>query len=246
MLVSVIMPYFRKREYVKDSVQSILNQTYKEFELIIIYDDPIKDDLDIINQLKKLDERILIIENDKNQGAGESRNIGINHSKGSYIAFIDSDDVWNENKLLRQIEFMKKSNYLISHTSYKIIDKTGNNIGLRKAKNLNYNNLIKSCDIGLSSVVLKKDLIDHDTKFVNLKTKEDFVFWLKIAKKGIDIHGLDEVLLTWRKAENSLSSSTARKLIDGFHVYNKYLEFNILKSFYYLMILSINYIRKNL
>ena len=67
MLVSVIMPYFRKREYVKDAVQSILNQTYKEFELIIIYDDPIKDDLDIINQLKKLDERILVIENDKNQ-----------------------------------------------------------------------------------------------------------------------------------------------------------------------------------
>ena len=77
---------------------------------------------------------------------------------------------------------MDKNNYLISHTSYKIVDKTRNNVAIRKAENLNYNQLIKSCDIGLSSVVLKKDLIDHDTKFAKLKTKEDFVLWLKITK----------------------------------------------------------------
>ena len=111
-----------------------------------------------------------------------------------------------------------------------------------KFKNLE---IIKSCDVGLSSVILKKNLLSKITKFPNLKTKEDFVLWLKITRKGINIDPLDVNLVQWRNVHNSLSSSILRKLLDGYTVYRKFLNFGRLKSFFYLIILSLNYVKKS-
>ena len=95
---------------------------------------------------------------------------------------------------------------------------------LEKPKQINFDDLIKSCDIGLSTVILKKDLFSNPNyRFANLKTKEDYVLWLKLAKDGILLNGLDENLVSWRKNKNSLSSSVTQKIIDGFRVYNSYL-----------------------
>ena len=91
-LVSVIIPYYKKKKYISNSINSVLKQTYKNFEIIIIYDDDNNDDLDLIEQLKKKDDRIKIIKNIKRMGAGKSRNIGINNSNGKFIAFLDADD----------------------------------------------------------------------------------------------------------------------------------------------------------
>lgn len=243
MLVSIIMPYFKKRKYVKFSVLSVLNQTLKNFELIIVYDNETSDELKFINNIKKLDKRIKIIKNKFNIGAGLSRNIGIDHSKGDYLAFLDADDLWYKNKLLEQIEFMRKKNIEISHTSYEIIDDDLKIRGLRKAEPMNYKKLIKSCDIGLSTVMLKKNLMSN-LKFPNLKTKEDYVLWLEIAKNGKTIHALNKKLTQWRKSSNSLSSSAVRKLIDGYRVYRHYLKFSVIKSLYSLLVLSINFLNK--
>ena len=243
--VSIILPYYKKKDFIKETINSILNQSYKDFEVIIIYDDDSLEDLDYIKSLISTDSRLKLIINKQNIGAGLSRNIGINNSVGSYLAFIDSDDLWTKDKLIKQIEFMEKNNYLISHTSYEIINTSGKKLSYRKAENLNFKKLLKSCNIGLSSVVLKKELLKDNLRFVNLKTKEDFVLWLKISKNGNIIYGLDQNLLLWKKTKNSLSSSTIRKLIDGFFVYNNYLGFNFVKSLYYLLILSVNYLKKN-
>ena len=243
--VSIILPYYKKKDFIKETINSILNQSYKDFEVIIIYDDDSLEDLDYIKSLISTDSRLKLIINKQNIGAGLSRNIGINNSVGSYLAFIDSDDLWTKDKLIKQIEFMEKNNYLISHTSYEIINTSGKKLSYRKAENLNFKKLLKSCNIGLSSVVLKKELLKDNLRFVNLKTKEDFVLWLKISKNGNIIYGLDQNLLLWKKTKNSLSSSTIRKLIDGFFVYNNYLGFNFVKSLYYLLILSLNYLKKN-
>ena len=243
MLVSIIMPYFKKKKYVKYSVLSVLNQTFKNFELIIVYDNKTSDELKFINKIKKLDKRIKVIKNKSNIGAGLSRNVGIDHSKGVYLAFLDADDLWHKNKLFTQIKFMRKKNIEISHTSYEIIDDDLVIRGTRQAKLMNYKKLIKSCDIGLSTVIIKKSLIKN-LRFSNLKTKEDYILWLEIAKNGKKIHALNTKLTQWRKSNNSLSSSVVRKLTDGYYVYRYYLKFNVIKSLYSLLVLSINFLNK--
>ena len=240
-LISVIIPYFKKKEYIAATLKSVLSQTYKNLEIIIIYDDKEKKDLKFIEGFINLDKRISLIINEKSLGAGLSRNIGISKSKGKYISFIDADDMWKKDKLELQIKFMKEKNYLISHTSYEIIDKENNILSLRTARNFNtVNDLLRSCDIGLSSVILKKEILSEECLFENLKTKEDFVLWLRILKKNIKIGALQKNLMYWRKLNNSLSSSVIQKIRDGYYVYNKFMKFNLLKSLFFLFLLSIN------
>tara|TARA_Y100000816_G_C26071892_1_gene563905 strand:- start:582 stop:1322 length:741 start_codon:yes stop_codon:yes gene_type:complete len=244
-LVSIIIPYYKKREYIADTLKSVLKQTYKYFEIIIIYDDEEKEDLKFIKKLASIDKRIILMINKKSIGAGLSRNKAIKKSKGSYISFIDADDLWKINKLELQIKFMKKNNFLISHTNYKIINKQNKILYSRVARNFNnINELLKSCDIGLSSVLVKKEILTGNCLFARLKTKEDFVLWLNILKKNIKIVSLKKNLMYWRKLDNSLSSSILQKLFDGFSVYNKYMKFNWIKSLYFLFHLSLNYLRK--
>ena len=203
-------------------------------------------DLDYIKKIVNLDNRIKLIINKKNLGAGKSRNIGIKFSKGEFICFIDADDIWKKNKLKKQINLMKKNNYYISHTSYGIINEDGQKIGFRQARTFkSYKELLTSCDIGLSTVIIKKSIFQNNLQFPNLKTKEDFVLWLKILKKGFIIHALKNNLTSWKKTKNSLSSSTLQKLKDSFTLYNRYMKFNFFKSLIYTFILSINFIFKN-
>ena len=138
-LISIIIPYYKKKKFIKAAVNSVLKQTYKNIEIVLIYDDVEKDDLNYIKSIKNLDSRIRLIINNKNCGAGFSRNNGIKFSKGNYIAFLDSDDIWLKNKLEKQISFLKKNNAYVCHTSYKIVDYANKVIGLRKAKN--YSNI---------------------------------------------------------------------------------------------------------
>ena len=245
-LVSVIIPYYRKRNFVKETLTSVVNQDYDNLEVLIIYDDTNLNDFEFLQKITKSDSRIKIIKNDVKLGAGFSRNIGIDKSNGKYIAFLDADDIWSLDKLKSQISFMKQNNYKISHTSYYIIDDKKKIIGQRKARDLlSINDIIKSCDIGLSTVVLEKNIIVRNKiKFPNLKTKEDFVFWLMLLKKNYKFYAHDKYLTNWADLKNSLSSSTVQKLNDGFKVYNQYMDFNIFKSLYYLLCLSFNYLKK--
>lgn len=244
-LVSIIIPYFKKREFIKQTINSVINQTYKNIEILIIYDDENNEDLDYLNKIKNSDKRISLIINKRSLGAGRARNKGINNAKGKYIAFIDADDKWKKNKLKLQLNFMLRNKFKISHTSYDIISKKNHYIKAMKAKNFNnFNELLPSCDIGLSTVILEKKIINSSCQFPNLKTKEDFVLWLLVLKRGYKIGALKKNLTLWRKVDNSLSSSVLQKLIDGFRVYHIYMNFNRLKSIYFLLILSLTYLRK--
>jgi len=244
-LVSVIIPFYKKKFFIKETIFSVLKQTYKNLEIIIIYDDQNCDDLKFIKEIGTLDPRISIIINLKNLGAGNSRNVGITASKGSYIAFIDSDDIWKKDKIMNQINFMKNNNILACHTSYEIINLKNEIIGKRIARNFyNLNDLLKSCDIGLSTVMLSRKIFINKFKFPNLRTKEDFVFWLSLLRENVSIIGLDVKLTSWRKLNNSLSAPVLQKLVDGYKVYHKYMKFNFFKSIYYLFCLSFNYLKK--
>ena len=244
-LVSVIIPYFKKKKFIKETINSVIKQTYTNIEIIIIYDDSDINDLEYIEDIIKIDKRIQLYVNKFSLGAGKSRNLGIKKSKGSYIAFIDADDLWEINKLEFQIKFMQNNRYLITHTSYQIIDINRNILSVRAARDFNnINDLLKSCDIGLSSVMIKREVLDENCMFPELKTKEDFVLWLIILKKNIQIKSINKNLMFWRKLNSSLSSSTVQKLIDGYRVYNSFMKFNFLKSIYLLICLSLNFLKK--
>ena len=239
-MISIIMPYYKKRQYVKEAITSVLKQTFKNFELLIIYDDEDKQDIEFIKKIIFKDKRVKLIINNKNLGAGLSRNKGIKLAKGKLIAFIDCDDIWHIEKLKMQLKFMNDNKIKISHTYYKVINKNKKLINVRKSKKqLNYLELLKSCDIGLSTVILEKKLINNYFCFPDLKTKEDYVLWLKLAKKGYVFNVLNKPLSSWRKVKNSLSSSKVQKISDGLKVYLNFMNFNILKSFFYLIRLSI-------
>jgi len=237
-LVSVIMPYYNKKNYFLKSISSALKQTYINLEILIIYDDQNRDDLEYIESCIKNDSRVKIIFNDNNKGVAYSRNKAISIACGEYIAFLDCDDYWEANKIELQLNFMLTHGYDFSHTTYQVINYNGKIVStIRARETLKYKKLLKSCDIGLSSVILKRKLLS-DMKFPELKTKEDFVLWLGLAKKSVNLVGLDKPLMFWRQTPNSLSGSISQKLKDAFKVYHLYEKKNFFYSIFCVIRLS--------
>ena len=240
--ISVIIPYHKKISFIKKSLNSALNQTYQNKEIIIIFDDNNQEELKKIRLFIKRKKNIKLIINSKNLGAGLSRNKAAKVAEGKYLAFLDADDFWKNNKLSYQISIMKKLNIKISHTSYFIINENNKIVERRKAKlSQNYNDLLNSCDIGLSSVIIEKKLFLKN-KFSS-NTKEDYAAWLKISKK-IPIYGIKKYLLFWRKTKNSLSSNIYQKIIDAFDIYYNKEKFGLIKSIYSVIKLSCNFLVK--
>ena len=251
--VTIIIPYKSNLKYLFLALNSVFNQSYKNFKLVIIYDDICKLDLEKIkiflktkNKNSKKKKNIKIIVNKKNLGAGKSRNTGIRESNSKYIAFLDSDDIWSKNKLKIQLNYMEKNNIVFSHTSYNIINANNKILSFQLAKNkIIFEDLIRSCDIGLSTVIIKSKLLkENKIFFPTIKTKEDYVLWLKIIKKIKTIRGLDFKLTYYRKTQGSLSSNKLISIINGYKVYRDYMNYGVIKSLFYLFILSINSFKK--
>ena len=244
-LISIIIPYYKKKKFFQKTIKSVLKQTHKNFEIILIYDDVDKTELPFVKFILRKVKNVKIIVNKKNLGAGYSRNIGIKKSNSRLIAFLDSDDTWHKDKLKKQIKFMKMKKVDFSFTDYSIIDKNEKKIKkiIRAPKTITYQKLLFSCDIGLSTVMINSRLLKKE-KFPNLKTKEDYLLWIKLSKKKIKMLGINETLASWRQTNNSLSSSIKQKLKDAFLVYNHYLKFNFLKSLILVFLLSVNSLTK--
>ena len=172
------MPYFKKEMFVEETIKSILNQSYQNIEILIIDDELNDQSSKVLKKLSEKDKRIKILLNEKNLGAGLSRNKGIQAATGEYIAFCDCDDLWSQFKLEEQLNFMKKFKADFTYTAYQIIDKKGKIIGERSAKdNISFIELLSSCDIGLSTVMLKKKLFDNKISiFQTLKQKKIMLF----------------------------------------------------------------------
>ena len=245
-IVSVVIPYHKKRKFFVSTLKSVLNQSFQDFEVIIIYNDFQIDDLSFIKKIIAKNKKISLLIKKKKLGAGIARNIGIHKSKGKFIAFLDADDIWKKSKLKKQIKFMQIKNLDISHTAYKLIKKNQKNKILRSKTFVNHNELLKSCNIGLSTVIVRKKILTNKKIFFNLKTHEDFLLWLNLLKKGYKIGYLEDCLTSWRQTQDSLSSGIIQKLKDAFTVYNKFLKFNLIKSFYFLFILSFNSLIKKI
>lgn len=245
-LISIIITYYEKKKYLKKTLNSILNQIYQNFEIILVYDDTKKEDLSFVRNHLKVFKNKKIIINKFNLGASNSRNIALKNCKGDYIAFIDSDDLWKKNKLIDQITFMKKKSSLFSFTSYEIIDEFENVLKKRIVKrDAEYSTLISSNFIGLSTVMIHKKILNK-VFFPNLKTQEDFCLWLDLLKQNIKLHHYSKILTSWRKTNNSLSSNTIRKIIDAYKLFYIHQNKNFIFSFFSVIILAYNKLKKNL
>ena len=243
-LVTVILTYYKKREYIKKTISSLLKQSYKNYELIFVYDDNDIEDLEFLKKLFSKIKKLKLIINKKNLGVAKSRNLAIKYSKGEYIAFLDSDDLWKKNKLKDQIEIMKKHNAGITCTSYSIIDEKNNLLSIRKLnKEITYNQISKKCDIGLSTVILKSSIMKK-YKFPILKTQEDLGLWLNLLRDGYKFFPIKRSYSSWRKLKKSLSSNTYQKIKDAFKLFYYYENKNLIFSFYSVVILSLNKLSK--
>ena len=243
--VSIIIPFYSGFTFLERTLASVVKQTFRNYEIIIIHDNPKnRKDLVLLKKLKKKYSKIIILFNKTNLGAGYSRNRGIKVAKGKFIAFLDSDDIWKKNKLSLQINYMKKNNFLVTHTSYDIINLNNALVKKRLAYNLNYSDLKNSCDIGLSTVIVSKKLLLSTSLFPKLKTKEDYVLWLSIARKGLVFRSFKKSMTKWTNRPDSLSSSIYQKIKDAFTVYYRYESYSLIKSIMSVIVLSINFLKK--
>ena len=243
--VSIIMPYYKKSSFFEKAYHSVLNQNYSNIEIIIIYDDHDLTELSFVKKTINNRKNTILIINKKNYGVGFSRNIGINRSKGFYIAFLDCDDVWKKNKLRNQVDIMDGMKLDFSFTSYTAINENDNFLYNIPAKNfLTYADLLKSCDIGLSTVMIKKQILKK-FQFSGMKTKEDYLLWLQISKNNILIYGIKKHLSLWRKCNNSLSSNIFQKIKDAFNIYYRHEKQGFIRALLSIIVLSFFAYKKN-
>ena len=240
-LISIIITYYKKKDYIMKTLNSILNQSYKNYEIIFVYDDKNKKELDYINRLLLKFKKKKIISNKSNLGVAKSRNIAMKYAKGSYITFIDSDDIWKKDKLKKQLKFMKLNSCSLSFTLYNVIDDRDKVIKeMKVSKDATYDNLYWSNFIGLSTVMINRKYITSKIHFPNLKTQEDFALWLSLLRKGFKLRHFSKNLSSWRKTKNSLSSNIVQKLKDAFRLYYIQENKNFIFSIYSVLVLSYN------
>ena len=237
------MPYYNKEFYFKESINSVLNQSYKNFELIIIFDD-IPEKYEKFKTLIPKDKRIKIFKNKKNLGAGKSRNFGIKKSKGEFIAFIDSDDLWKKNKLSLQINFMQKNNYFFTYTHYKTF-KLGNPVkkSVVAPSKFNFKSFIKNTSIGTSTMIVKRAKINN-IKFSNTKICEDYYYKCQLLKRIGFAYCCPRFLTEYQIRKNSLQSNRIRNLYWIWKINKTLNRFNILKNLMSIFLISLNSLNK--
>ena len=239
-LVSIITPVYNSEEYLEETILSVINQTYKNWELLLIDDYSTDNSYKIIEKYLT-DERIKYLRNERNSGPAITRNVGLEKSKGEYIAFLDSDDIWAKNKLELQIDYMKKNSIRICHGDYIFIDKNGKEIKKIITDDiLSYKILLKENQIKTSFLIVNKNLI-VEIRFPLIK-HEDFAFFLELLKKGEISKKIDFIVGKYRIQENSVSSNKLKSAIWTWNIYRKYERLNLLQSVHYFS----NYIYRGL
>lgn len=231
-LVSIITPLYNSEAFIAETIQSVLNQTYPNWELILIDDCSTDNTINIVNNFILKHKNIKLIKNKKNQGAAISRNKGVLAAKGDYIAFLDADDLWKPEKLEKQITFMQTQNCDVCFSSYEQIDEAGKPLNklIKALPILSYKKYLKSNYIGnLTGIYNAKNLGKITSP--NLRKRQDWLLWLNAIKtSGKPAKSIQESLALYRVRENSMSSNKVALLKHNYWVYKKGLGFSTVKS----------------
>ena len=220
-LVSIIMPSYNTASFIEETIQSVLNQTYTNWELIIVDDCSTDNTDEVLENIK--DSRIRYFKNDKNSGAAVSRNKALREAKGQWIAYLDSDDLWMPEKLEKQIHFMETNGYVFSYTNYEEIDVNGNKTGvsITGPKKITKTGMFNYCWPGCLTVMFDANKIGL-IQIEDIKKNNDYAMWLKVCRKA-DCFLLDETLGQYRKGRIGSVSTHSIKTMIGWH-YKLYHE----------------------
>lgn len=238
--VDVILPNYNKAEFLEEAIQSVVSQSYKNWKLLIIDDFSNDASSKIISRYKN-NKNIKTIFLSKNKGVSFCRNLGIRLSNSKYIAFIDSDDYWTKDKLVEQIAFMEKFNYVFTYTNYTPFTLKKIKKEILPPNSFNFKEFIHNTSIGMSSVIIKRSIV-RNIIFKKLKICEDYLFKCEIFKNNNTAIKFNRNTMFYRITKNSLQSSKIRNLYWIWYInkkYNKLTFFNNLKSVLFISISSI-------
>ncbi|WP_449557210.1 glycosyltransferase family 2 protein [Huaxiibacter chinensis] len=236
-LISIIMPSYNSSKTIGHSIDSVIKQSYTNWELIITDDCSTDNTLTILNEYVSRDSRIRVFSNTVNSGAAVSRNNSIAESKGRYLAFLDSDDIWLPEKLSKQYTFMTLNNDVdFTFTAYEFIDVTGIRFGRpvdlqgHELSFSYYDMLRKKATLGCSTVMLRKAAF-KDCKMPLIRTGQDYALWLKLLKEGKKAYLINEVLTQYRILPNSISRNKFKKCKRQWQIYRDLEKLNIYQSY---------------
>lgn len=237
-LVSIVTPIYNNEGVIGETIQSVLDQSYTNWELLLVNDGSIDNSSELANEHVAKDPRIQLFEFIENRGAAEARNQGSEMAKGDYIAFLDADDLWHNQKLEIQLKLMTEKNVDVCFGGYEMIDAESKplNIKVNALPVLTYEKLLKANYIGnLTGMYNCKKLGKIYTK--DLKKRQDWLLWIEALKRSRKpAHGISETIAYYRKSDNSLSSNKMKLIKHNFNVYRKGVRFNFIKSCFYLLL----------
>lgn len=232
-LISIIMAVYNAEKTIEYAIDSVLNQTYPNFELLVINDCSTDGTAELVSSIMAKDCRVRLISNEKNSGVSCTRKNGLNEAKGAWIAILDSDDAWAPEKLEKQIALQKKMNADLLFTGSAFMDSDGHAIDwyLHAPERVTYRQLLKQNVLSNSSALVRKELY---AKYYAIgdKMHEDFAIWLGILKEGREAYGVDEPLLIYRIAKSSKSGNKIKAARMNWNTY-RYVGLNPFSAFYY-------------
>lgn len=242
--VSIIMPAYNAAQFIENAIDSVLLQSYQNWELIVVDDCSTDTTKECVEKYCKEDKRIKIFGFEQNVGAAEARNYAIEKAESEYIAFLDSDDVWLENKLEEQIKYMEDRHLLFTSTHYNKIDENGKETGtiVYAKKELDYWGVLKYCP-GNSTVILNA----HELGKIfapNIRKRNDYALWLVVIKKSGKLYGIDKVLSSHRVTKDSLSNNKIELVSYQWYVYRKLEKITCVKSFYLIIFMFVKSVFK--
>ncbi len=230
--VSVIVPVYNAANYIGQTIQSVLDQDYENWELILVENGSTDDSVAKIQAFK--DERIRLIIMDGNAGAANARNEGMRQATGTYVGYVDADDLWRPDKLSRQIAFMNEKNAAFAFTGYEFGDEDAYPTGkiVRVPETLSYKQALSNTTIFTSTVLFDTRRIEKDKLYMPNVKSEDSALWFQILRGGVTAYGLDENLVIYRRPANSLSSNKLEAMRRIWNLYRKQEKLNIFYSMY--------------
>lgn len=232
-LISIITPSYNSEKFISKTIESVLSQTYTNWEMIIVDDCSPDNSNEIIEEYCKKDSRVKLIKLEKNSGPARARNTAIKEAKGRYIAFLDADDLWLPDKLEKQIKFMNENNLSFTYSAYKLIDEEDNDLGVFiPREELTYEDILKTNDIGCLTAIYDTEKLGK-VYMPNILKRQDYGLWLKILKEIKETKGIVEPLAIYRIRKNSVSSNKLKAAIYQWKIYREVEQLNLIKSLYY-------------